>query len=246
MRLFAYKMTHDTGFAPNPFWGFLTLATCKPEIRKSKRPGDWIAGFTSKELCGHQVGDERLVFLMQVDDKIGLADYFRDRRFQSRIPRSGPVANVHKCGDNIYRPLVPHACDAREFEQLPNDHHGPDQKDHDLNGRHALIGRRFAYFGVEALRVPRDVRPEVPKGQSPNGTRTHDSVRAKRFIGHVFGVASAPVMARPHQWSRGDASWTSRDAEVPGPEHSRSEDDSESLERRSPSTGRRSRSRRSC
>ena len=29
MRLFAYKMTHDTGFAPNPFWGYLTLATCK-------------------------------------------------------------------------------------------------------------------------------------------------------------------------------------------------------------------------
>ena len=43
MRLFAYKMTHDTGFAPNPFWGCLTLATCKPKIRESKRPGDWVA-----------------------------------------------------------------------------------------------------------------------------------------------------------------------------------------------------------
>ena len=27
MRLFAYKMTHDTGFAPNPFWGYLTLVS---------------------------------------------------------------------------------------------------------------------------------------------------------------------------------------------------------------------------
>ncbi|MGE3595803.1 MAG: hypothetical protein AB7N70_09645 [Dehalococcoidia bacterium] len=42
----SYKMTHDTGFAPNPFWGCLTLATCKPGIRQTRGPGDWIAGFT--------------------------------------------------------------------------------------------------------------------------------------------------------------------------------------------------------
>jgi hypothetical protein len=52
MRLFAYKMTHDTGFAPNPFHGACTLATCKPQIRLHKRVGDWIAGFTSKRLNG--------------------------------------------------------------------------------------------------------------------------------------------------------------------------------------------------
>ena len=127
MRLFAYKMTHDTGFAPNPFWGFLTLATCKPGMRRSKRAGDWIAGFTSKDLCGHHVGEERLVFLMQVDERIALADYFRDGRFQSRIPQNGPVANVYRCGDNIYRPLVRHAWDAQDFEQLPNGHHGPNE-----------------------------------------------------------------------------------------------------------------------
>ena len=235
MRLFAYKMTHDTGFAPNPFWGLLTLATCKPEIRRSKRVGDWIAGFTSKDLCGDQVGDERLVFLMQVDEKIALADYFRDRRFQSRIPLNGPVANVYRCGDNIYRPLVRHAWNAQEFEQLPNGHHGRNEKDHDLNGRHALIARCFAYFGVEALRVPRDVRPDVPPGQSAHGTRTRDLARAKRFIDYVFGVASAPVMARPHQWPRADASWRTHDADVSDQEHSRTEGDAE----RSPSVGRR-------
>jgi Nucleotide modification associated domain 2 len=61
MRLFSYKMTNDSGFAPNPFWGRLTLATCKPEIRKAKRVGDWIAGFTSRELCRDPIGSERLV-----------------------------------------------------------------------------------------------------------------------------------------------------------------------------------------
>ena len=207
MRLFAYKMTHDKGFAPNPFWGYLTLATCKPKIREHKRPGDWVAGFTSRKLCGDWVGDERLVFLMQVEERMALADYFQDRRFQSRIPRYSPVARVYRCGDNIYRPLVRNAREAREFAQLPNEHHGTDQKDHDLNGRHALIARRFAYFGVEALRVPRDVRPDVPTGQSAHGTETRDPARATHFIDYVFSVAHAPVMARPHHWPRTDASW---------------------------------------
>ena len=49
-RLFSFKITRDTGFAPNPFWGRLTLATCKPRIRASKRPSNWIAGFTSRSL----------------------------------------------------------------------------------------------------------------------------------------------------------------------------------------------------
>ena len=50
IRLFSYKLTNDGGFAPNPFWGALTLATCKPQIRLSKRIGDWIAGFSSGTL----------------------------------------------------------------------------------------------------------------------------------------------------------------------------------------------------
>ena len=37
-------MTRDYGFAPNPFFGFCTLANCKPKIRKSANVGDWIIG----------------------------------------------------------------------------------------------------------------------------------------------------------------------------------------------------------
>ena len=225
MRLFAYKMTHDTGFAPNPFWGYLTLTTCKPGIRKHKRPGDWVAGFTSKGLCGDWVGDERLVFLMQGEEKMALTDYFHDRRFQSRIPRDPPVANVYRCGDNIYRPLVRNARAAREFEQLPNCHHGPDRKDHDLKGRHALIARRFVYFGRDAPRIPRHLRPDVPAGQSAHGTQTCDLARATRFIDYVFGVADAAVMARPPQWPRADTSWKPHDANVPDQEYSGTEEE---------------------
>ena len=76
LRLFSYKMTDDTGFAPNPFWGELTLATCKAKIRYSKEKGDWIAGFTSDYLCGDPVGREKLVYLMKVEDKLPFKEYF--------------------------------------------------------------------------------------------------------------------------------------------------------------------------
>lgn len=68
----SYKMTHDTGFAPNPFHNYLTLANCKASIRKIKDTiiGQWIAGFTSEFLCGHKVGEERLIFLMKVKEQL--------------------------------------------------------------------------------------------------------------------------------------------------------------------------------
>ena len=37
MQLISYKVKHDTGFAPNPYFGILTLATCKPAIRRSSK-----------------------------------------------------------------------------------------------------------------------------------------------------------------------------------------------------------------
>ena len=47
--------------------------------------------------------------------------------------------------------------------------------------------------------APGGPHSDVPPGQSGNGTRTCNSAKAKRIIDYVFGVASAPVTARPHQ-----------------------------------------------
>jgi hypothetical protein len=47
-RIYRYVLMHDTGMAPNPRGGLVTLATCKPEIRKHAREGDWVvANFPS-------------------------------------------------------------------------------------------------------------------------------------------------------------------------------------------------------
>lgn len=107
MHLIAYKMTNDSGFAPNPFHGKLTLATCKPGIRSSgnRRIGDWVAGFTSATLCGDTVGSERLVYLMRVDEILPIEDYFLDPRFEAKIPKKAHRTRFTELGTTFTEPL---------------------------------------------------------------------------------------------------------------------------------------------
>ena len=154
------------------------------------------------------------MFLMQVQEKMTLAEYFGDGRFRSKIPRDSRVAHVHSEGDNIYRPLVLNAREAHHFEQLANPNHTAADHDDDVNGGYVLISKRFVYFGVNALRIPPHARPEVPARQSGHGTRTTDLARATRFIEYVFSVADAAVMANPHSWPSTDGSWKTDAIEV--------------------------------
>ena len=192
-RLFCYKMTHDTGFAPNPFHGYLTLATCKPQIRLKKRVGDWVAGFTSRSLNGDEPGAERLVYLMRVDEKLSLEHYFADPRFARKKPRRRPPGDVDHAGDNIYWR------DAGKWRQLRNGFHSSKDIAADTDGRFVLISTSFAYFGSKPLEVPVGVRPSVPLGISAHGARTSDDRRATAF--REFVMASRPqIIPQPTGW----------------------------------------------
>ena len=45
MKFYSYVIPRDFGFAPNPHFGYCTLATCKQGIRRSAHVGDWIGAF---------------------------------------------------------------------------------------------------------------------------------------------------------------------------------------------------------
>ena len=79
MNCFRYKIEHDWGFAPNPFHGTLTLATCKGDIRgcKELRNGDWIVGFGSKSMGN--LG--KMIYCMRVDEMMSFDQYYNDPRF---------------------------------------------------------------------------------------------------------------------------------------------------------------------
>lgn len=149
--LFLYILTHDSGFAPNPFHGCCTLACCKPRIRALARPGDWLVGITPKGL------GNRLAYAMEIAEVLTFAEYFADRRFALKKPiwkHGAPL--TRRRGDNIYRPLP-----GGGFEQLPSNHydHARGREDvnakrTDLGGKHVLVSRRFAYFGSSSKPLP--------------------------------------------------------------------------------------------
>lgn len=143
-----YKMTNDTGFAPNPFHGLLTLATCKPKIRAKRNVGEWVAGFASKALVdaaarrGVEIPLGGLVYLMQISEVLALHEYFDDNRFVAKRPARESTCAIDLCGDNIY--YLDHR---GEYIQLENRFHRGKDANHDTSGRNALVAERFYYFG---------------------------------------------------------------------------------------------------
>lgn len=56
MKGYSYIVARDYGFAPNPFYGICTLATCKPIIRKHCEVGDYVIGLTPRDREGESAG----------------------------------------------------------------------------------------------------------------------------------------------------------------------------------------------
>jgi len=206
MRVCSYKLNVDSGFAPNPFFGQLTLATCKPGIRRTKKIGDWIAGFTSKRLAGDEVNGEKLIFLMEVTDVIEQSAYYAKKAFKRKIPDFAAVRRIERMGDNIYRPLRQPARGPDDFEQIRNPNHGSRHKKRDLSGNRVLVSENFYYFGRRAPEIPDEIRPRIPRGQTGYGVWTKGE-RAEALVDRVQRNFRQGVLDRPHMWRKSDDSW---------------------------------------
>jgi hypothetical protein len=71
-KIYVYKMTVDNGGAPCVYRGQLSLAICKPEIRRMAEKGSIIFGFAAKKLSS----DERLIYIAVVKEKLSNGDYY--------------------------------------------------------------------------------------------------------------------------------------------------------------------------
>lgn len=152
-RLHSYVVRYDSGFAPNPFYGYCTLATCKPGIRSSAEIGDWIVGSGSNDRKVRRGG--HLVYAMCVTECMSFEDYDADPRFQAKKPyRSG--SRKQSSGDNIYyRNAVGDPWLQRDsFHTKPNGDMHPDHVQRDTGVNRVLISDDFAYFGGYGPRIP--------------------------------------------------------------------------------------------
>ncbi len=149
MRLYGYVITRDFGFAPNPYYGICTLATCKPKIRKTAEIGDWVAGFGGSAT----LVKGRLVYIMRISEKIAFDDYWNGIKFDKKKPNF--LKSRKACyGDNIY-----HHDDKGEWIQENSHHSFEDEINYknlykDTSEDAVLISEKFWYFGNNAPELP--------------------------------------------------------------------------------------------
>lgn len=183
MRLFTYRMTHDTGFAPNPFYDILTLATCKPGIRRTKKVGDWVAGFSSSELnqlangINVKIDPDALIWIGKVSEVLPMEKYYFDPRFNNKIPSSND--KISSLGDNIYK------YNNGNYKQIPNNHHGKEELQYDISGINVLIFKEYYYLGQKGIPIPKNFNILIPKGSTPYGVKNINQKNIEELINWI-------------------------------------------------------------
>lgn len=198
-RVFSYVVRHDFGFAPNPFEGYCTVATCKPQIRGRAAVGDWVLGTGSsqKGLAG------RLVYVMRITEVLTFDEYWKDPRFVRKIPTDG-CAVKRAYGDNIYR----HADDgtwlqADSRHSLPGGVPNQGHVDVDTSVDAVLVSRDFSYFGGAGPAVLGSLRNDfsVDLVHQARGHRCRFPQELVDAAVSWFEQLDRGVLGRPTDWA---------------------------------------------
>jgi hypothetical protein len=202
MKLYSYVVRYDSGFAPNPFYGRCTLATCKPDIRRSVAVGDWIVGCGSNDRKVRRGG--HLVYAMQVTEILSFEDYCNDPRFQNKKPyRNG--SRKQSCGDNIYyRDKLSGEWNQRDsFHSLPDGTPNPDHIARDTRVNRVLISETFVYFGGEGPQFPNELRAfkgyDICKSGIGYSCFDHPEL-IERFTGWIRSLEVSGYQGAPFEW----------------------------------------------
>ena len=205
--LFSYIVVSDSGFAPNPFHGFCTLACCKPKIRCAAAIDDWVIGLTPKK-DGH-----KLLYAMKVEARPTIAEYWRDKRYRVKRPDFAFQDDYGWLGDNIYEPLPNGA-----FRQHRSRHSSTDPvfppgdprrytreengeaKTRDLSGKRVLVATEFVYFGAHgAIELPVDLRNALAVGIGHK--KAHSATILDQWLTFFSGLPKDVQCAFPQKGS---------------------------------------------
>jgi hypothetical protein len=170
IRLYSYVVKNDLGLAPNPFWGYCTLAVCTPNHMGARpQPRDWFMG---TEPIGR---GSKLIYAMQVSEIFSFDDYYRDPRFEKKKPVIKGIWQ-QSCGDNMY-----YRDSIGQWKQHPTLHHSePDRIAQDLKNPYVFIGEHFYYFGDRAVEIPSEYANLIWRRQGYK--REHDPDLVNHFL----------------------------------------------------------------
>jgi len=203
VKLHSYIVRYDSGFAPNPFFGYCTLATCKPDIRQRAHIGDWIVGTGSANKEIKRGG--RLVYAMCVIGDRSFQQYWNDERFQEKKPAL-TRSRMHACGDNIYRNRGGGWQQLNSFhtnaDGTPNERHIA----RDTGTNRVLYSNNFVYFGGEGPKIPNEFRNGKDICVAGRGRKVFDDEKfVTAFVEWVrnlgTGYCGRPLDWITNQWS---------------------------------------------
>lgn len=200
-RLFSYIVAFDSGSAPNPNDGMCSLAICKPAIRRTAKPGDWVIGLDEAP------NNLRIVYAMRVEHSLSWEDYiatcggkmlppdgFHGPTLHRRIPQGSldPGDCIWTDWERSHRPLD-------SYSGHDEDSFVPDV----LRGGRVLISRYFWYFGdgeKHTLHLPESLRAIVPgRGHQSTKNQPHleSFVVALDSLLQKHGVTTPGVYGAP-------------------------------------------------
>lgn len=134
MRAHTYVIATDAGSAPNYDPPAVTLAVCKPRIRKKAKVGDIVLAFAGSAV--NPTSSHSVVWAGIVSEVLTIAEYWNDARFASKKPDRSKVS------DNFYKPT-----EEGGFIWQHNCVHNCEALEHDTGGLNVLVFNQAWRFG---------------------------------------------------------------------------------------------------
>lgn len=196
MKLYSYVIPRDYGFAPNPYFNYCTLATCKPIIRRCAQVGDWIAAFGAASTLIH----EKLVVLMRVGETLTFDQYWNDSRFISKHP-SFNKGVIHMYGDNIYHHEGENWVQERSHHSMEDGSINYINLNRDTGTDRVLIATEYYYFGNNAITIPQEFNMLIAHGIGHRVSTDTDVIG--NFISYMMDNYEMKVQGTPYSRKMG-------------------------------------------
>ncbi len=160
-RFYRYILATDNGMAPCIDNGLITLATCKPQIRRTAKAGDWVAGFYPSP---HPRG--LVSYVGRVNEVINIGAYEENYRGRS---------------DAVYREKR----DGTFIRLRPDYHPEPKQFFKDQSGPVLIFDKKATwYFGDKPKDLPDELFHLHAKGQGHrvNNASEQDIIALEKWL----------------------------------------------------------------